>query len=92
MLSETLNKKKLEMSTEFSEMCHKCAQSISHVIRQTRELHGNEIWSHPHKLLTHPHPFTLYVFYLLFKQLHVITNTSITVVCISMEMQVFKSV
>ena len=36
--------------------------------------------------------FTVFDFCLLFKQLHVIINTSITVVCVSMEIQVFKSV
>ena len=38
------------------------------------------------------HDFTLFDFYLLFKQLHVIINTSIIgpVVCISMEIRVFN--
>ena len=54
-------------------------------------------FQHPHSNLVpikcvHIPDFTLFDFYLLFKQLHVIINTSITVVCISVEMQVFKSV
>jgi len=38
----------------------------------------------------HPNP-RLHTFYLLFKQLHVMITTSIIVVCISMEIQVFKN-
>ena len=43
---------------------------------------------------SHPrlHTFRFLRFYLLFKQLHVIINTSIVVVCIGMEIHVLKSV
>ena len=45
-------------------------------------------------LCVYPPPFLAihHCFYLLFKQLHVIINTSIVVVCIGMEIHVLKSV